>query len=242
MRIESKHHAALVSEQTGVIEKLEAVLRARELDLRKSREQHRRCRADRDSLKQAVARLETRAASVDEAYKVAQGHTVVADRQIRSLEARLVERERELRQALASGNGAALRARLQELRIQTDKTNKYRLKYIRAESFRKALVYQKRYLILLLGGFRESEGSTLRALSRPIQPSSTSSSSSPPPLSPPSPSLAMSHSHASPVSQRLPVRRGLERFRRAAVAVRAAARLKLLSQHWREASEKLSKA
>lgn len=241
MRIESKHHAALVSEQTGVIEKLEAVLRARELDLRKSREQHRRCRTDRDSLKQAVARLETRAASVDEAYKVAQGHTVVADRQIRSLEARLVERERELRQALASGNGAALRARLQELRIQTDKTNKYRLKYIRAESFRKALVYQKRYLILLLGGFRESEGSTLRALSRPIQPS-TSTSSSPPPLSPPSPSLAMSHSHASPVSQRLPVRRGLERFRRAAVAVRAAARLKLLSQHWREASEKLSKA
>ncbi|XP_035391455.1 A-kinase anchor protein 9 isoform X3 [Electrophorus electricus] len=34
-------------------------------------------------------------------------------------------------------------------------------KYLRAESFRKALIYQKKYLILLLGGFQECEEATL---------------------------------------------------------------------------------
>lgn len=34
-------------------------------------------------------------------------------------------------------------------------------RYLRAESFRKALVYQKRYLLLLLGSFQESEQATL---------------------------------------------------------------------------------
>lgn len=34
-------------------------------------------------------------------------------------------------------------------------------RYLRAESFRKALVYQKRYLLLLLGGFQECEQATL---------------------------------------------------------------------------------
>ncbi|XP_072572459.1 pericentrin isoform X5 [Paramormyrops kingsleyae] len=35
------------------------------------------------------------------------------------------------------------------------------LKYLRAESFRKALVYQKKYLLLQLGGFQDSELATL---------------------------------------------------------------------------------
>ncbi|KAJ3613831.1 hypothetical protein NHX12_020077, partial [Muraenolepis orangiensis] len=34
-------------------------------------------------------------------------------------------------------------------------------RYLRAESFRKSLVYQKRYLVLLLGGFQECEQATL---------------------------------------------------------------------------------
>uniref|UniRef100_A0A3Q3BRR7 Pericentrin n=1 Tax=Haplochromis burtoni TaxID=8153 RepID=A0A3Q3BRR7_HAPBU len=34
-------------------------------------------------------------------------------------------------------------------------------RYLRAESFRKALVYQKRYLLLLIGGFQECEQATL---------------------------------------------------------------------------------
>ncbi|XP_041421820.1 A-kinase anchor protein 9 isoform X2 [Xenopus laevis] len=39
-------------------------------------------------------------------------------------------------------------------------------KYLRAESFRKALVYQKKYLLLLLGGFQECEDATLALIGR----------------------------------------------------------------------------
>ena len=39
-------------------------------------------------------------------------------------------------------------------------------KYLRAESFRKALIYQKKYLLLLLGGFQDTEETTLALLAR----------------------------------------------------------------------------
>ncbi|XP_059828252.1 A-kinase anchor protein 9 isoform X2 [Hypanus sabinus] len=39
-------------------------------------------------------------------------------------------------------------------------------KYLRAESFRKALIYQKKYLLLLLGGFQECEQATLLLIAR----------------------------------------------------------------------------
>ncbi|XP_044148882.1 A-kinase anchor protein 9 isoform X4 [Bufo gargarizans] len=39
-------------------------------------------------------------------------------------------------------------------------------KYLRSESFRKALVYQKKYLLLLLGGFQECEEATLALIAR----------------------------------------------------------------------------
>ncbi|XP_077599313.1 A-kinase anchor protein 9 isoform X2 [Stigmatopora nigra] len=39
-------------------------------------------------------------------------------------------------------------------------------RYLRSESFRKALIYQKKYLLLLLGGFQECEEATLALLSR----------------------------------------------------------------------------
>ncbi|XP_067868569.1 A-kinase anchor protein 9 isoform X3 [Heterodontus francisci] len=39
-------------------------------------------------------------------------------------------------------------------------------KYLRAESFRKALIYQKKYLLLLLGGFQECEQATLSFIAR----------------------------------------------------------------------------
>ncbi|NXV25994.1 PCNT protein, partial [Rissa tridactyla] len=39
-------------------------------------------------------------------------------------------------------------------------------KYLRAESFRKALVYQKKYLLLLLGGFQDCEQTTLSLIAR----------------------------------------------------------------------------
>lgn len=39
-------------------------------------------------------------------------------------------------------------------------------RYVRAESSRKALVYQKKYLLLIIGGFQETESTTLRLISR----------------------------------------------------------------------------
>uniref|UniRef100_A0A8B9GLB7 A-kinase anchoring protein 9 n=1 Tax=Amazona collaria TaxID=241587 RepID=A0A8B9GLB7_9PSIT len=39
-------------------------------------------------------------------------------------------------------------------------------KYLRAESFRKALIYQKKYLLLLLGGFQQCEEATLALIAR----------------------------------------------------------------------------
>ncbi|XP_057402114.1 pericentrin isoform X7 [Balaenoptera acutorostrata] len=41
------------------------------------------------------------------------------------------------------------------------KMEKLYLHYLRAESFRKALIYQKKYLLLLIGGFQDSEQETL---------------------------------------------------------------------------------
>ncbi|KAF7243635.1 Pericentrin [Varanus komodoensis] len=55
------------------------------------------------------------------------------------------------------------------------KMQKLYRKYLRAESFRKALVYQKKYLLLLLGGFQECEQATLSLIARMgIYPSPTS--------------------------------------------------------------------
>merc|ERR1712176_876421 len=39
-------------------------------------------------------------------------------------------------------------------------------RYARAESARKALVYQKKYLLLIIGGFQETEESTLKLISK----------------------------------------------------------------------------
>lgn len=53
-------------------------------------------------------------------------------------------------------------------------------KYLRAESYRKSLVYQKRYLLLLLGGFQDCEQATLALIARMgAQPSLISQTSRP---------------------------------------------------------------
>lgn len=39
-------------------------------------------------------------------------------------------------------------------------------RYLKAESYRKSLVYQKRYLLLLLGGFQDCEQATLALIAR----------------------------------------------------------------------------
>ncbi|XP_076604354.1 pericentrin isoform X2 [Chaetodon auriga] len=86
-------------------------------------------------------------------------------------------------------------------------------RYLRAESFRKALVYQKRYLLLLLGGFQECEQATLCLIAHMgARPS--------PPLS----------------SQRRP----LGRFRAAVRVVIAVSRMRFLTRKWQKAIRRLS--
>ncbi|XP_068603633.1 A-kinase anchor protein 9 [Brachionichthys hirsutus] len=82
-------------------------------------------------------------------------------------------------------------------------------KYLRSESFRKALIYQKKYLLLLLGGFQECEEATLSLLCRMGG----------------RPSLSGLESH----SQR---RRGLSRFRSAVRVSIALSRMRFLVRRW----------
>ncbi|XP_075127862.1 A-kinase anchor protein 9 [Leptodactylus fuscus] len=85
-------------------------------------------------------------------------------------------------------------------------------KYLRSESFRKALVYQKKYLLLLLGGFQECEEATLALIARMGgQPSYTDLE------------VITKHSQA------------FTRFRSAARVVIAISRMKFLVRRWQRA-------
>ncbi|CAN9503692.1 unnamed protein product [Ophioblennius macclurei] len=86
-------------------------------------------------------------------------------------------------------------------------------KYLRSESFRKALIYQKKYLLLLLGGFQECEEATLTLLSRMGGRPSVSGLES--------------------FNQR---RRGLMRFRSAARVSIALSRMRFLVKRWHKAT------
>ncbi|XP_042639674.1 pericentrin isoform X3 [Tyto alba] len=88
-------------------------------------------------------------------------------------------------------------------------------KYLRAESFRKALVYQKKYLLLLLGGFQDCEQATLSLIARMgIYPSPAD--------------LQPSGSHSRPFTK----------FRCAVRAIIAVSRLKFLVKKWNKVSRK----
>ncbi|KAM9823838.1 A-kinase anchor protein 9 [Neosynchiropus ocellatus] len=84
-------------------------------------------------------------------------------------------------------------------------------KYLRSESFRKALIYQKKYLLLLLGGFQECEEATLSLLSR----------------------MGGRPSVSDPYSQH---RRGLMRFRSAVRVSIALSRMRFLVKRWHRAT------
>uniref|UniRef100_A0A4W5NAN0 Pericentrin/AKAP-450 centrosomal targeting domain-containing protein n=1 Tax=Hucho hucho TaxID=62062 RepID=A0A4W5NAN0_9TELE len=86
-------------------------------------------------------------------------------------------------------------------------------KYLRSESFRKALIYQKKYLLLLLGGFQECEEATLSLIAR----------------------MGGRPSHcslASPTQRR----RGLTRFRSAVRVSIALSRMRFLVKRWHKAT------
>ncbi|XP_063173864.1 pericentrin isoform X3 [Candoia aspera] len=95
------------------------------------------------------------------------------------------------------------------------KMQKLYRKYLRAETFRKALVYQKKYLLLLLGGFQECEQATLSLIARMgIYPSP--------------PDLSVSESRS----------RFFTKFRSAVRVVIAILRLKFLVRKWHKVSKK----
>ncbi|KAM6973041.1 pericentrin [Aplochiton taeniatus] len=81
-------------------------------------------------------------------------------------------------------------------------------RYLRAESFRKSLVYQKRYLLLLLGGFQDCEQATLCLIAR------------------------MGAHPSPPIASQC---RPLSRFRAAVRVVVAISRLKFLTRKWQRA-------
>lgn len=97
--------------------------------------------------------------------------------------------------------------------INNSKVQRLYERYLRAESFRKALVYQKRYLLLLLGGFQECEQATLCLIAR---------------------------MGARPSPQLSSRRRPLGRFRAAVRAVIAVSRMRFLTRKWNRDIRRLS--
>ncbi|KAK1894257.1 Pericentrin, partial [Dissostichus eleginoides] len=97
--------------------------------------------------------------------------------------------------------------------ISNAKVQRLYERYLRAESFRKALVYQKRYLILLLGGFQECEQATLCLIAR------------------------MGAWPTPPLSS---CNRPRSRFRAVVRVVIAVSRMKFLTRKWQKAIKRLS--
>lgn len=134
--------------------------------------------------------------------------------ELRRVESEL-ERERE-RCVTPSGDGRneISRAKTNDALTLVDLENEIQRlysKYLRAESFRKSLIYQKKYLLLLIGGFQDGEQETLAMISR---------------------------MGAFPSCNDLHERRiqPISRFRTAARVIIAISRLKFVSKRWQRAS------
>ncbi|XP_043088962.1 A-kinase anchor protein 9 [Puntigrus tetrazona] len=127
--------------------------------------------------------------------------------------------EKSVRQAEAELTRLRAEIRSETLRDLTgadlDNTALRRMygKYLRAESFRKALIYQKKYLLLLLGGFQECEEATLSLIARM--------------------GGFPTHTCLESVSRQ---RRGLTRFRSAARVAIALSRMRFLVKRWQRAA------
>ncbi|XP_066053855.1 A-kinase anchor protein 9 isoform X7 [Chamaea fasciata] len=119
--------------------------------------QHRQPSADYSSrhLSDAGVNIDTLVASEKEIW----------NRERLSLQKSLKQADAELSKLRAELRSEAF---LRELGSDTENAVLRRIygKYLRAESFRKALIYQKKYLLLLLGGFQECEEATLALIAR----------------------------------------------------------------------------
>ncbi|XP_072185146.1 A-kinase anchor protein 9 isoform X3 [Excalfactoria chinensis] len=118
------------------------------------RYQHRRTSGERSSSDVGV-NIDTLVASEKENW----------NREKLTLQKSLKQADAELSKLRAELRSEAF---LRELGSDTENVLLRRIygKYLRAESFRKALIYQKKYLLLLLGGFQECEEATLALIAR----------------------------------------------------------------------------
>ncbi|KAI7798415.1 putative A-kinase anchor protein 9 [Triplophysa rosa] len=128
------------------------------------------------------------------------------------LEKSLRRAEAELSRVRADIRSDALRD-LTGCDVDSSALKKIYSKYLRAESFRKALIYQKKYLLLLLGGFQECEEATLSLIAR----------------------MGGHPTHACLESLGHP-RRGFTRFRSAVRVSIALSRMKFLVKRWQRAA------
>ncbi|XP_054435329.1 pericentrin isoform X3 [Pteronotus mesoamericanus] len=101
----------------------------------------------------------------------------------------------------------------EEANTSNGKMEKLYLHYLRAESFRKALIYQKKYLLLLIGGFQDSEQETLSMIAH----------------------LGVFPSKA---DKKITTSRPFTRFRTAVRVVIAISRLRFLVKKWQEVDRK----
>ncbi|XP_056315576.1 pericentrin [Danio aesculapii] len=124
-----------------------------------------------------------------------------------TLQSALRKAEAELSKATASNENRPIND------LSNSKVQRLYERYLRAESYRKSLVYQKRYLLLLLGGFQECEQATLALIAR---------------------------MGAQPTLSQSRVSRPLNRFRTAVRVVIAISRLKFLTRKWQRATRKIS--
>lgn len=140
------------------------------------REETRRLRDEAAELRGAAAQLRDDAVQAQRESRqrdkagLAELHARNAEL-VRELD-RLRERCRSL-EAVVQSEAAATADReyyagfAERLRVRLQETH---LRLIRSERFRKALMYQKKYLLLLHGGFQEPEQQTLAIIARPTSP------------------------------------------------------------------------
>uniref|UniRef100_A0A8C0J0U5 Pericentrin n=1 Tax=Chelonoidis abingdonii TaxID=106734 RepID=A0A8C0J0U5_CHEAB len=147
--------------------------------------------------------------STDDAHSVQESERASWQREKTILQTALKQAESELAKATVEIENKPV------METSNPKLQKLYKKYLRAESFRKALVYQKKYLLLLLGGFQDCEQATLSLIARMgIYPSPAD--------------LRVSESRSRPFTK----------FRSAVRVVIAVSRLKFLVKKWHKVNRK----
>ncbi|XP_039351242.1 pericentrin isoform X1 [Mauremys reevesii] len=147
--------------------------------------------------------------STDDAHSVQESERASWQREKTILQNALKQAESELAKATVEIENKPV------METSNPKLQKLYRKYLRAESFRKALVYQKKYLLLLLGGFQDCEQATLSLIARMgVYPSPAD--------------LQVSESRSRPFTK----------FRSAVRVVIAVSRLKFLVKKWHKVNRK----